>query len=125
MTLPLPPVHDYGDPPSLDPGAVQFAFDQLSKLFLDTGGRSLKIRAGTDTVTYPGASATSNAKTVNHGLGSTPIAVLLTESSAGVGGGYIFVTAAPTSTAFTAQITSPGVTPALNTTQTFYWLAIG
>lgn len=108
-----------------DPASLQFILDFIATRLLDTGGRSLKLRAGSDSVTYPGGSALSNGKNVSHGLGSTPIAVALVANSAGVGASYAFVTGALTSTVIPMQITAPGFTPALNTTQTFYWLAIG
>lgn len=50
-------------------------FDKLRTLLIDTGGQSIGLRLGTDTVTYPGATAGSTVKTVTHGLGRIPVYV--------------------------------------------------
>jgi hypothetical protein len=42
---------------------------------IDTGGRSLGIRFGSDSLTWPAAGTSSNTKTVTHGLGRAPIVV--------------------------------------------------
>lgn len=51
-------------------------FQTLMRLVLDTGGLTIGMRFGTTTLTFT-ASTVSATATINHGLGSAPIAVLL------------------------------------------------
>jgi hypothetical protein len=50
---------------------------------IDTGGVSLGIRGGVSTVTWPGGSTFSTAKSITHGLGRTPTRVLHHDASGG------------------------------------------
>lgn len=74
MTLPIP-VYD-GDPQTL-----QFILERLAMSAIDTGGRSIKLRWGTGTLTFA-ASTDSAHVTVTHGMGSAPVAVAPIASSA-------------------------------------------
>jgi hypothetical protein len=128
LTLPLPAIT--GADGRLDPAAVQFAIDVMARQFLDSGGRSLKIRTGTTTISWPGGSVTSDTETVTHGLGSTPAVVLVSVASSG---GVSGITLIPTVQAFTYTSTQFSVTAytvdaqtPLNTATTpISWLAIG
>lgn len=121
MTLPLLRVAELGEEDETLAN-VQFNFDQIAKQFLDTGGQSLKMRVGTATATFS-ASPTSATKTVNHGLGSTPVAVFITPSSTGVAWAVPHV-GAFTSTSFGVVLRDAD---AVNRTgdHSFYWLAVG
>jgi hypothetical protein len=73
VTLPFPlPAWDPQDPTSL-----QFILDRLAQSVIDTGSQALRMRYGTVLVHWA-ASATSDAATVTHGLGTTPVAVAVT-----------------------------------------------
>lgn len=62
MTLPLP-LHDGTN--------TQFILDQIAEAFIDTGGRQLKLRFGTSSVTFTASDVSAQA-TIPHGMGSTP-----------------------------------------------------
>ncbi len=87
---------------------------------LDTGGRSLSMRSGADTTTFPGGSSFSNTKSVTHGLGKAPTSVLITPF------GSVWVTFNLLSiddTQFTVQFQSndTSFSPAAATGQSFSW----
>lgn len=108
-------------------GAVSRNFDKLKRLVVDTGGRSIGIRFGTGTWTWPAGSAKSGVTVVSHGLGRTPIVVFVcgatlngsNETSAGEAGSY-------TSTQFSTQASlAQGLAPGAGAANTFAWLVIG
>lgn len=76
MTLPLLQVAELGEQDE-KLANIQFNFDKLAQLVIDTGGQTLKLRAGSATLTWA-ASDTSGDATVSHGLGSEPVAVIAT-----------------------------------------------
>jgi hypothetical protein len=125
LTLPLPAIT--GADGRLDPAAVQFAIDVMARQFLDSGGRSLKIRTGTTTISWPGGSVVSDTETVTHGLGSTPVAVLLTvKDNSGLVLSPVVDAFTYTSTQFSCRaITIDGTTPLNTATTTVVWLALG
>lgn len=53
-------------------------FQKLAQIVPDTGGRSVGYRFGQVTCTWPGGNQQTNAPTVMHGLGRTPVDVQLT-----------------------------------------------
>jgi hypothetical protein len=128
LPLPLPAITDADG--RLDPQMAQFAIDVIARQFLDAGGQSLKLRVGTATISWPGGSVTSDTETVTHGMGSTPVVVLVSVASSG---GMSGVTLVPTVQAFTYTSTQFSVTAytvdaqtPLNTATTpISWLAIG
>jgi hypothetical protein len=99
---------------------VQANFDWLLKRFLDTGGRSGSIRFGTAVVTFSAAD-TSDTETVTHGLGTTPVAVVV---SANIFSPGIFaVTQSVGATTFqTRAITRSGTHTG---DVTIFWIAVG
>jgi hypothetical protein len=107
--------------------AIQRNFDKLARLVIDTGGRSIGIRFGSGTFTWPGASAFSNVATVPHGLGRAPGAVFITGSSnAGLNAFPDFSVFSFGATTFAAQAGTVDAQNPLNTATTnFYWIAIG
>ena len=93
-------------------------FLQLANLVIDTGGRSLGIRFGSDTVSFTAAAQSAN-KVISHGLGKTPILVL------GIVGtqGMFLNTFTYTDTTFTASAYYAAGTTTGNFT--IFWVAIG
>lgn len=116
MTLPIP-AYD-GDPQTL-----QFILDVIAKSATDTGGRSIKLRWGSATIAWPGASPVATNTNVSHGLGSAPVAVLASMASTApwsVAQPGVF-----TATQFTLGVrTFDGTSPAA-ASYTAYWIAIG
>ena len=106
-------------------------FLKLMSLVPDTGGRSVGIRSGTVTLTWPGAAQQSDAPTFAHGLTIAPQAVHLTPLG-GLSAGA-FVIAVPVVVAAGTDATNLQVTakthdeslPAAATTATIYWTVIG
>ena len=97
-------------------------FQKLMSLVMDTGGQSVGIRFGSDSVTWNGASPTSPATTVTHGLGSKPVCVLLTSTGST---NAVYSTATPTTTSMDITATTrDGSTPANGTQRFFYWAVI-
>lgn len=108
-----------------DWSGVQRLVEALGNLVLDTGGRSLGIRAGVVAVTFPGAGSISNLATVTHGLGRTPLAVVVTADGTAQG------------TVITADVRSIGATTFVVAAEfnnlfvpgggglNVYWIAIG
>lgn len=99
-------------------------FQALARLVLDTGGRSIGIRFGTNSTVDWAASKDSSTATVTHGLGKTPIVVLcqfhdtgsLTTSPVANVGGL-------TSTQF--SIAGHNDTAITATDVPFFWVVIG
>lgn len=99
---------------------VQFNFDRIASLLIDTAGRKLKFRYGSATVPFGGAGTTGDV-TVTHGVGSTPVVVFATYSSAASQGLFAYV-----NTIGTTTFTIHGVaTAAPGSDQTCFWCAIG
>jgi hypothetical protein len=92
-------------------------FLTLTKLVLDTGGKSIGVRFGTSSATWT-ASAQSANKAIAHGLGHAPVAVMMT--------GYNNLIWANVSRDAT-NIVIAGISPGGAITGTFNvdWLAIG
>lgn len=103
MTLPLVPVSDPN---------VQFNFDRLASLFLDTGNRQIKVRFGKQ------ASCATGDTTITHGMGSTPVSVVVTPSYDGGSVAFDFVVKSVSSTNFV-------VTNGSATTTDLFWVAFG
>lgn len=102
-------------------------FQKLMGLVVDTGGRAVGLRWGVDVWTYPGGTPKTSQKVVSHGLGRTPVVVLVcgaqlngvNETIAGEAGSY-------TATTFTTQASLvQGFTPGAGNTNPFVWVAIG
>jgi hypothetical protein len=120
MTLPIP---------TLDPEHrnLQFILDRLVQSGVDTGGRQVKVRFGSGTITWPGGAATSNQLTVAHGMGGTPTNVYLTMTQpANFNTLFRESAAADATNIYVRGVVSDLVTaPAAASTQKFHWLAIG
>jgi hypothetical protein len=116
MTLPLEHL------PTDTPIGRNFAITAQRALSLG-GSVQGDVRIGVATVTWDGSHATASA-TVSHGLGRTPIVVLVTPQ----GGPFLLHYAVSTFTATTFALsvpTSDGSFPAAATTRDIYWLVIG
>ena len=114
MTLPLLKVAELGEE-----SPVQFNFDQIAKLFLDTGGESVRLRFGTGTVT--GTGARDGSVNITHGMGSTPLVALVVPQS------NSFAGSADTlgGTTFRAKLNHLDSGSTFNDAQTIYWAALG
>jgi len=118
LTLPL----DVG---SIQDYTIRSAFEQIAMRFPDFGSRSIRMRFGTDTVAFTGGNTRSATKTVSHGLGNTPIAVLaVLDAVNGAGAGGPCNVTNFTATTFDVWATWAS-TPGGNFNQSFYWLALG
>lgn len=85
------------------------------------GGKTIKV--GTDTVTFT-AATNSAAKTVTHGLGTTPVAITAFGiGDTGVLGIFYDCINTPGSTSF--DIVGYRPAGAISGTKTFTWIAIG
>ena len=105
-----------------DPGTLQAILDEIASSLINTGGRSLTLRFGVANVVWT-AATTSVPKTVNHGLGATPVGF----SFVSVPGGTSVAEAQwrVTSTSAT-QFVFDGTRTAVTTTDTnVAWIAIG
>ena len=113
MTLPLLRVAELGDD-----NPVQFNFDVLAKLFIDTGNESIKIRFGTGSMT--GNGTPTQTANVTHGMGSTPVACFaMAEAST-------LLPSTSTYGATTFQVALRHVDNTnWNTAQNFVWAAFG
>lgn len=117
-----------------DWGAVERVRQLLQSLVIDAGidattklPRSVGIRFGTATITWPGGTPFATVA-VTHGLGRTPTAVFAGDAGGGTMNTNIPVWSAtsPGATTFTAAAeTSDASAPAVGLTRTFYWLAVG
>jgi hypothetical protein len=134
LTLPLQAVSDPASDQNFRtisrqlPLQPQQLSDAAKDLFpqLVTGGAH-KINFGTTTVTFPGAENASKNKEVEHGLGTTPAAILVTceGTTSGGSGGNFAEAVTKSSTKITIRAVNPFVKPALNETLTVNWFAIG
>lgn len=97
-------------------------FQKLMSLLPDTGGRSVGIRFGSDAVTWAGGSRTTAANPITHGLGRTPVAVLLTSSTSNM---EMSASALGATTFSATGNTMDGTSPVNGTARTFYWLVVG
>lgn len=125
--LPLPsgPVNDQSWEQARD--GVQDNFDTIALAAASFGGKSVEVRFGVSTVTWPGGAGTSNGLVVSHGLGRTPVVVVATQNtSSGLAKIPVVATQAFTTTAFTLYAgTVDGTSPANTATTTISWIAIG
>jgi hypothetical protein len=112
-----------------DWAGVNRAVDALRGLVLDTGGVSLGIRVGVSTVTWPGASTFSTAKSISHGLGRAPTIAAAFDASGGTLAHipvFVIPTASMTSTVFSVTAETGDLSsPAAAVVRNFYWVAIG
>lgn len=98
---------------------TQFNLERIGALFPDAGNQVWKIRWGTGTVTFS-ANNDSSTATVDHGLGGTPVVVLV--SSIGENQlNYMSQTYTATTFQVAARCTSGSITK----TTSFSWIAIG
>ena len=104
-------------------GTVRRNFEKLAGVLVDTGGRLVRVRFGTDTLSFS-ASATSATKTVTHGLGTTPVAAM---AICNVSSDYIVLGTIDGSlndeTFQLAGRTNGG--GSITATPRFYWVALG
>jgi hypothetical protein len=91
---------------------------QLLAALLDTGGRRLKVRFGTEDVSV--AADNAGSATVVHGLGSTPVIVLATTDDPD----FFAYTTTYDATDFLLGIRQYQATSVTTTVRT-YWLALG
>lgn len=105
-----------------DWAAVERVRQALQSLVVDTGGQSIGVRFGAASVTWPGGSPFSTAKTVTHGLGRTPVTVLTTPNNSP---STCYVDTVGATTFNITLHTDDGSSPAAATTRTVYWLVIG
>src|SRR4051812_22826886 len=110
----------------LDGSIADRNFQALARLVLDTGGRSIGIRFGAATITWPGGSPFATVA-VTHGLSRTPVVVFAGDAGGGTMATNIPVwsASAPGATTFTAAAeTSDASAPAVGLTRTFYWVCL-
>lgn len=89
--------------------------------------QQLQLDHGSATATFPGASIGSNIKTVNHGLGRSPVFAIACSNGSGGGGLQVFPWFALTSSS-TTQLNfrgNSGVQEPAGATAGFFWLALG
>src|SRR4051812_14654890 len=109
-----------------DDGALARNFDKLRALVPDTGGHSIGIRFGTQTLTWAGGTTRTGSPVISHGLGKAPVVVFPSCSSPSGTWFPVLVVDTFTATSFTTRgVTSDGSSPGAGTTTTAYWLAIG
>lgn len=108
------------------PSARNFA--KLAQATIDTGGdpttggpRSVGMRFGTVSFTWPGATAQQTI-VINHGLGAAPVVVLAINSNNNTAG--LPRTFTYTATQFTLNIIAPA-NVTVGTGDTYRWVAIG
>lgn len=87
-----------------------------------SSGAKRKINFGSVEVEWPGTNRSSNVKTITHGLGATPKAVLMTAN--GFAGVYGEVNNAGATTFELRGTVSEGIPPG-GVKQTIFWTAIG
>ena len=125
--LPVSPLQAGGIPNAAQPTPGQgftLPIDGTQPLMLAALG-SRKIAFGTGTLTWPGGAGGSNNVAVTHGLGVTPVSVVITGSSdSGPWAAYMANTLGAKTFSVNAH-TTDGSSPAAATSQTFYWFAIG
>lgn len=103
----------------LDGSVTARNFDAVARLLIDTGDQSFGVRIGTADATFTAAD-TSASTVVSHGLGRTPVVVVMQER----GGGLRASVDARSDTTFTFRgYTTQGTT--LTNTVTYDWLVIG
>lgn len=103
---------------SPDGPGTQRNFEALARAFIDTGGRSLKLRVGTHSFSIVAAASASATK--NHGMGSTPVGVVATTD------GLNWFASADTFTSTQFNLKIRQYQAAVETlTVVTYWLAFG
>lgn len=86
------------------------------------GAAGIKIRFGSNSVTWPGGSPNTSDTTVTHGLGADPSLVLTSNISTT---NMVLMSHTETITTFkVAGTTRDGSSPANGTQRFFYWLAL-
>lgn len=112
--------------PDDDP-ARQQKFEAIVRAMPGFGGKSIEIRFGTATGTWPGGSPRANNDSTSHGLGRAPVVVLVTVTSSPSASWFpVVATFAYTSTGFSfSAVTSDGSSPAATTAYAVAWIAIG
>jgi hypothetical protein len=107
-----------------DWGALRRTLEWMSRRLVDAGGGAIALRFGVATITWGGGTPNSNVKTVTHGLGRTPVIILVTINAGSVIGPAW--TGAPGATTFdVAGRTHDSSNPAAATTTNVSWLVIG
>lgn len=101
-----------------DWNAVERMRETLESLVIETGGLSLRFRAGTIDLTFT-ASDTSAANSVDHGLGREPIAVFYGNGDTNIAN---VATTARDATSITAQARYVST---VTGTASISWVAIG
>lgn len=118
-----------------DNSVSQRNFDKLALAVLDmgsdpaTGGpRSVSVRFGTQTLTWAGGTQASNFPSISHGLGRTPVVVLVSPIG-GLSAGTAWAVASAfgygASTFVLQAKTHDESSPAAATTALIGWVAIG
>lgn len=121
MAIPLP------GGPEPDPGRRQ-KFDALARAILGLGGKSVELRFGTGTVTWPGGNPFTSTVTIPHGLGRAAVVALATAAlPPGSANATVSVVSKDATNVVWQGCVADTVSgsPAAATTRTFYWIAIG
>lgn len=119
MSIKLPdPLVKHSEWPDVREG-VQRDLDAIALAVPGTGGKDVELRYGTAEVTFTASAASANT-VVSHGLGRTPVAVVVSSAE---GFGIFYQSFTWTTTTFTATGAYPFGT--LSGTFTFAWIAIG
>lgn len=139
MTVPLPWSFGREEPAGVYlENRLQEQFDALAQQFpvgsanlandvlrLNTTGTSRKVAFGTAAIPWPGAAALSNAVTVAHGLGTTPIMfVMFMVDQTGSGKCFAIGNNMDATNIVGYFQTQSGFTPAAGNNGTAGWLAI-
>lgn len=98
-------------------------FDKLRTLLIDTGGQSIGLRFGSDSLSFA-ASAVSVTRTVNHGLAKIPQAILVlpTLGTEYIVANYVGASRNDVSFQVSGQTNSGS---AITADLGFFWVAIG
>lgn len=105
-------------------GGIDRNFRSIAQLAIDTGGKDIGVRYGVGTVTWPGGTQFTGVVTIPHGLGKTPVDVLVTPKVTTVAG-YTLWAATFTATTFQVAGWTMNAAPGAGTTDLFSWLVIG
>lgn len=104
----------------------QDKFDAVAKAMPWFGGKSVEFRFGGTTLTWPGGTANSNVKSVDHGLSRVPAVVLATPVDSGPFRFSKLAITGTTATAFTIDAQTGDLSsPVFNTQIGVAWIAIG
>lgn len=102
-------------------------FDRLNQLLSTMfGGRLPRFRVGTTKATWPGGANGSSLASQAHGLGVVPVAVFLCPDGPGPWVDWVVPKANFTTQAFQFFARdATGANPAVNTSKSFFFLAVG